>query len=636
MAQTSRYWQILGALAALLILLAAAAPAAARVAAKVQKIAAPKVQEITGNVGNKERLFYYKLSNLRQGETLYVFMAGTSQNLDPFVALLKPGIDVTSLRRDYMVAEKRLVDAGQDPLVVTPEVLRKFTLIWDDDSGPGYDAAFAYRIPHNGDYQLVATGSLARLTFGNFRLLIGLNAPQVLTGRAQPTGDLIAVRQQLERRFKPKVEELFGNISRKEVFRFYPLPQMRAGEALYVFVEALSGDLKPRVTLYDYGEKPLATANFHGKQTQGAFSFHFAEDQDNCRLQITGVKPDKEEITTGKYRLVLGLNAPQVLTGKAKGTGQQVVKGPIQVKIGFKLEQVTNVDQRAENFSVAGTLALHWREPKLAFSPDKIKNRIKIFTGERFIQYADENGIAVPKFTILNQQGKRWVQNAVAVVWPDGNVEYYERFTATLQAPDFNFRHFPFDSQKFFMRVDNLWPEWYFTYTPLVGYSEVGKRLGEEEWVITKHEVTFDSDSESSNRPVSRFIFAFQARRHITYYFFRILLPLIIIIIVAWFSFFLKDYNKRVDVAGANLLIFIAFNFTIATELPRLGYLTFMDTLLVTTFIITGVVVIISYQLRRMIDAGKHAKVARIDKYIRWLYPVAYLVGIGTVTFLFG
>ena len=43
-----------------------------------------------------------------------------------------------------------------------------------------------------------------------------------------------------------------------------------------------------------------------------------------------------------------------------------------------------------------------------------------------------------------------------------------------------------------------------------------------------------------------------------------------------------------------------------------------------------------SYQLRRMIDSGKDAKVARIDKYIRWLYPVAYLLGIGGVTYLFG
>ena len=75
--------------------------------------------------------------------------------------------------------------------------------------------------------------------------------------------------------------------------------------------------------------------------------------------------------------------------------------------------------------------------------------------------------------------------------------------------------------------------------------------------------------------------------------------------------------------------------FTLATDLCRLGYLTFMDTLLVTTFIITGLVVFISYQLRRMIDAGK-AQVARIDKYIRWFYPLANIVGIGSVTYLVG
>jgi hypothetical protein len=432
------------------------------------------------------------------------------------------------------------------------------------------------------------------------------------------------------------VEELFGAITPKEVYRFYPLPEMRAGDTLDVYVEALSGDLKPIVILYDYGEKPLASANYHGKETQGSFSFTFPENQDNSRLKITGQMPNGP-LTTGKYRLVLGLNAPQVLSGKVKGKGQQVVKGATQVKIGFKLQQITNVDQRAENYSVAGTLGMQWQEPKLAFRPDKVQNRIKVFTGERFIQYADSHGIAFPKFTILNQQGRRWIQNAVVVVWPDGKVEYYERFTTTLQAPDFDFRHFPFDTQRFFLRVDNLWPEWYFTYTPLVGFSEVGKHLGEEEWVVFNHKVTFDSVIESSTgRPVSRFIFAFQAKRHITYYLFRILLPVFIIIVVAWFSFFLKDYNKRVDVAGANLLIFIAFNFTIATDLPRLGYLTFMDTLLVTTFIITGLVVIISYQLRRMIDAGKDDKVARIDKYIRWFYPLAYIVGIGTVTYLLG
>jgi hypothetical protein len=190
---------------------------------------AGQVQEITGQVEPKERLFYYTLPNLRQGQTLYVFMEGTSLNLDPFVALLKPGTDINTLREDYLAEEKRLVDAGLDPFEATPEVLKKFTLILDDDSGPGYDAVFTYHIPQDGDYQLVATSTLARRTFGNYRLLIGLNAPQVLSGRAQPTGDIIAIRRHQIRKVESKVEELFGNISPEEVFRFYLLPEMRAG-----------------------------------------------------------------------------------------------------------------------------------------------------------------------------------------------------------------------------------------------------------------------------------------------------------------------------------------------------------------------------------------------------------------------
>jgi hypothetical protein len=86
------------------------------------------------------------------------------------------------------------------------------------------------------------------------------------------------------RQYEPKVEELFGTISHKDKFRFYPRPTMWTGETLSVFVEATGSDLKPFIILYDYGEKALASTNFQGRQTQGTVSDILREDADNCHL----------------------------------------------------------------------------------------------------------------------------------------------------------------------------------------------------------------------------------------------------------------------------------------------------------------------------------------------------------------
>ena len=116
----------------------------------------------------------------------------------------------------------------------------------DDDSGPGLTAAFSYEIPEDGNYGLIVAGALSSLgggTFGDYRLLIGVDAPQVLEGTGEPTGDVIAILDLEATPQGEKIEESTGVVTVEEPQVQLNIADARPGDTLYVYVEATSGDL---------------------------------------------------------------------------------------------------------------------------------------------------------------------------------------------------------------------------------------------------------------------------------------------------------------------------------------------------------------------------------------------------------
>ena len=594
-----------------------------------------QVQQLSGRI-DAGQVLIYRLPDLQAGQNLTVRMEGTSGNLDPSLALVDQNVDPEALEATAESAYDLALTGGVDPFEALDELRDQYTLAWDDDSGGGLSAAFEYEIPASGEYRLLIGGALSFLgggTFGDYELWIGLDAPEVLSGEAEPTGDTLAL---LDAEATPPgagVQVIAGSLTPEKRSTFAELHPFGPGDTLYATIEATSGDLRPILVLRNYASKPLRTGNLDGQATTASLQYTFPDRARNYQLEISSCCDD--QVTSGDYRLLVGVNAPEVLSGQAEPGGREVIREPIDVQIGIKLEQIIDVDQANESFTAQASMQMEWTDPALAYNPDDCQCDVRTYTGDLFNQFVDDVEGRWPAFTFQNQQGNRWTQNKVVLIWPDGRARYFERFTTDFQV-DFDFRPFPFDRQEFIIRVDALFPEEYFAYSDLKGYSEISSEHGEDEFMITDFQTSITSEGASTTATTSRFTFSFVAPRHLNYYALQVFVPILLIVGVSWITFFLRDYGRRIEVASANLLLFIAFSFSLSDNYPRLGYLTFLDYIMAAMFVLSALVVAYNVWLKRMEMMGEGDRADRIDRVMDWIYPLAnvVLLGFGVWAFL--
>ena len=593
-----------------------------------------KVQELTGSIEPGE-IIIYDLFSLLQGQELSIRASTSSGNLDPIVLLTDTVVNPDILEAEFESAMDRAAQESLDPFEVLDEVRDKYALAWDDDTGGGLTAALTFLIPKDGDYRLVIGGALSEVgipSFGEYRMLIGLDAPQVLEDEAEPTGDTIANLNVNATPPNIGVQELKGTLSPEKPSTFVELNSFKENDTLYAYLQSTDGDLVPTLVLANFTNKPIRSSNLDGNSRQATLEYTFPVDSNNYVLQIAGCC-DNSEPTFGDYRLLLGINAPEVLSGIANPQGRVVARDPIDVGSGLVLEQIIDINQQSEFFTVVGSYQMEWTDPALSFNPETCQCEFKVFNDHNIDQFLADINNRWPNFTFRNQQGPRWIQNQSIVQFQDGHVLYNERFTTDFQV-DFDFRKFPFDTQQFVISIDSIFPEEFYRYFNLEEISAVSSTAGEDEFILQDLSVEITS-TPTSKGVVSSFIFSFEAPRHLNYYIFRIFVPILLIILISWVTFFLKNYTHRIEVASANLLLFIAFSFSLADNYPRLGYLTFLDAVMAIMFIINALVIIYNVWLRRLEMNNKVDTVERIDNILDWVYPLIYVVLLGGLVIWF-
>ncbi|WP_299899606.1 hypothetical protein [uncultured Ruegeria sp.] len=332
--------------------------------------------------------------------------------------------------------------------------------------------------------------------------------------------------------------------------------------------------------------------------------------------------------------LVLGVFL--VFSSSVAATAQNVLGGrldalsgtpenPLDVGIGIRIDQITGVDQKAENYGAVVVLRVEWTDPALAFDPEEQRRDVRVFNPPDLANHAASIGSVLPAFVIHNQQSNKWIHESAASLRYDGRVLYVEKSSLTLQAPHFNFRKYPFDTQEFHFEVVSVFPSEYVTYHPLNEFSGLGDQLGEEEWILNNARLETSRVLGLSGKESDQVALVFEGNRHLTYYVIRVFLPMLVLISVGWALFFLDEYRRRIEIAGGNLLVFVAFNWAISADLPKLGYLTFLDFVLQCMFLMTGALIVFNVALRRLKVSGKERTARTLDNYaIKWIYPLGY------------
>ena len=87
-----------------------------------------------------------------------------------------------------------------------------------------------------------------------------------------------------------------------------------------------------------------------------------------------------------------------------------------------------------------------------------------------------------------------------------------------------------------------------------------------------------------------------------------------------------KEFDWILKVPMTMLLSMVAFEFTIARDLPRIGYVTFLDAVFLASFAFCFFCIIEITTVFLMQKAGMRAPAVKLHSAGKWAYPLAYFL----------
>ena len=336
------------------------------------------------------------------------------------------------------------------------------------------------------------------------------------------------------------------------------------------------------------------------------------------------------------------------------------------------VDNFTNISTKSSSFDATFSVNMTWKDDRLSKLANNVASNAPAVDGggKSFFctiskQFIEENKIFLPtvrpsRFMTQIDEGEFYLtanyeEPSGITCTDDGyfddcsdtekkyGVFYYELSEGYVgRVTDrYQFSDFPFDRQFFriTLQPDTRKNQYSFVEFDSSGISEMSvqvdaNELYSPEWEFLDGDFNFDYVVDSySNQYLPVVNFDYEAKRKSNYFIFKLMLPITFLLVLSWMVYFvsLKDLQSRLTISIVCFLSLIAYNFIVDSDIPKLGYLTFIDKFILVSYIFSGAPTIQTVLLAKFARQD-NSLTNNVDHIFRLGFIPAYILVVGILS----
>jgi hypothetical protein len=285
---------------------------------------------------------------------------------------------------------------------------------------------------------------------------------------------------------------------------------------------------------------------------------------------------------------------------------------PTEVSVGIRMIDLLEIDDVNQTLKVDIAIVRSWTDQRLA----------QLAGCEILV-----DDVWFPELVIVNSGRlfERWPREVS--IGPGGQVKYPQRISGTL-ASHHKLNDFPFDEQVITIRLTPLrWSENEVHLSDDKKFTGMTTPLNISDWNIESvRGVIGRQHIDAFDRIHSSYDFMITATRIRSYYVWKVILPLCLIVAMSWCVFWIDpaQFGPQIGLSATSMLTLIAFIFATTNMVPKLGHFTLLDLFIVGSTILVFLALIEALVTSYLVSHDRKILALWIDRVARLLFPLSF------------